>query len=165
MKAQDLVILLKIILLKDKNWKVIELSSALFLSQSEVSKGLERLVFCGLLDETKKNPSKTSFYEYLIHAVKYAFPVKPGRLSKGIPTSHSAPPLNSKIVSESKYVWPHLKGTIKGESIEPLYKGAPDAAIADSDLHEMLSLIDALRVGKAREQALAKEMLKKRIIG
>ena len=73
--------------------------------------------------------------------------------------------MKSKIVSDNKYVWPHLKGTVKGESIEPLYEKAPDAALVDPKLYEMLALIDSLRVGKVREQEIAKEELKKRILG
>jgi hypothetical protein len=165
MKPQDLVILLKIIILKNKEWKVTELASALFLSQSEVSKALERLVFSGLLDESKRVPSKNAIYDFIVNAVKFSFPVRPGRLLKGIPTSQRANPLNSKIVSDDKYVWAHLKGSVKGESIEPLYEKAPDAALIDPKLYEMLALIDALRVGKVREQEIAKEELKKRILG
>ena len=165
MKPQDLVILLKIIILQNKEWKVIELASALFLSQSEVSKALERLVFSGLLDESKRVPSKNAIYDFIVNAVKFSFPVRPERIAKGIPTSHSASPLKSKIVSDNKYVWPHLKGTVKGESIEPLYEKAPDAALVDPKLYEMLALIDSLRVGKVREQEIAKEELKKRILG
>jgi hypothetical protein len=164
MKPQDLVILLKIIILQNKDWKVVELASALYLSQSEVSKALERLVFSGLLDESKRVPSKNSIYNYIVNAVKFSFPIRPGRMVKGIPTSHSAPPLKSKIVSDDKYVWPHINGTTKGESIEPLYEKAPDAALEDIKLYEMLALIDSLRVGKVREQEIAKEELKKRIL-
>jgi hypothetical protein len=165
MKPQDLVILLKIIILQKKEWKVIELASALFLSQSEVSKALERLVFSGLLDESKRVPSKNAIYDFIVNAVKNTFPIRPGRISKGIPTSHTANPMKTKFVSDEKYVWPHLNGTVKGESIDPLYDKAPDAAIADSKLYEMLALIDSLRVGKVREQEIAKEELKKRILG
>lgn len=163
MKPQDLAILLKIISLKNCEWKVIELASSLFLSQSEVSKALERLVFSGLLDESKRVPAKNAIYDFIVNAVRYSFPVQPGRLLKGIPTSHSAPLFKSKIISDDKYIWPHLEGKIKGESIEPLYKNAPDAALADDRLYELLALVDVLRVGKVREQKIAKEELKKRI--
>ncbi len=165
MKPQDLVILLKIIILQNKEWKVVELASALFLSQSEVSKALERLVFSGLLDSSKRVPSKNAIFDFIVYAVKFSFPIKPGRVVKGIPTSHSASPLKSKIVSDDKYVWPHINGTVKGESIDPLYEKAPDAALVDNKLYEMLALIDSLRVGKVREQEIAKEELKKRILG
>ena len=63
-----------------------------------------------------------------------------------------------------KYIWPTEIGTIKGQSIEPLYAGAPAAASEDPVLYEMLALINALRVGQARERILAVDALKKRVL-
>lgn len=162
MKPQDLVILLKIIALGNEEWRVIDLASSLDLSQSEVSKALERLANSGLIDENKRVPARRALYDLIVNAVKYIFPVKPGGISRGIPTSHSANPLKSKVVSGSNYVWPSLEAKSKGESIEPLYKKLPQAALKDDKLYELLVLVDALRVGKVREQELAKNELKKR---
>ncbi len=111
---------------------------------------------------SKRVPAKNALYDLIVSSVKYIFPVRPGGISKGIPTSHSAKPLASKIVSNSKYVWPYVEGKIKGESIEPLYKNVPKAASNDPSLYELLVLVDALRVGRAREQEAAKKELKKR---
>jgi len=162
MKAQDIVILLKIIALEARGWTMLELSRSLYLSQSEVSKALERLAFSGLIDESKKLPAKNTLYDVIINSIKYLFPVKPNRILKGIATAHSAEPMSKKIVSDSKYVWPDVNGKIRGESIEPLYKNAPKAALEDKKLYEMLSIIDCLRVGKVREQKIAMVELKKR---
>ena len=73
----------------------------------------------------------------------------------GIPTSHSAPPLAKRIGSEEndQYVWPHDEGEVRGQGISPLYPTAPDAARRDAKLYELLALIDALRVGRARERS------------
>ena len=46
----------------------------------------------------------------------------------------------------------------------PLYKSVPEAALNDPLLHEMLALVDAIRVGSAREKKIAVEELKKRIL-
>lgn len=165
MKAQDLVILLKIILQKSPNWKVTDLAHELYLSQSEVSKALERLSFSGLLDETKKVPAKKSLYDLIVNGIQYIFPVKLGALQKGIPTAHSFGPLKSKVISKNILVWPHPEGKVRGESIEPLYKNVTKAAIQDEELHKLLALIDSLRVGKVREKEIAKKELEKRILG
>lgn len=162
MKPQDLVILLKIISLENKDWQVNDLARSLHLSQSEVSKGLRRLAFSGLLDENKKNPAKNSIYDLIVNSVRYIFPVKPGQVLKGIATAHSLAPLKNKIRSEINYVWPCVEGDMRGESIEPLYKNLPKAALEDQKLYELLALIDALRVGKVREQEIAKVELSKR---
>lgn len=161
-KPQDILILLKIASLKEKDWSMNDLARSLSLSQSEVSKGLDRLVFAGLIDESKRVPALNALYDVLVSSVRYFFPVKPGGIQRGIPTAHSAFPLSKKIRSESKYVWPSPEGTERGESIEPLYKSVPFAVLEDQKLYELLALVDALRVGKAREQQLAREELKKR---
>ncbi len=162
LKPQDLLILLKISSIKEKDWKMNDLARSLALSQSEVSKGLDRLVFAGLIDESKRIPALNALYDILVSSARYFFPVKPGGIQRGFPTAHSAPPLSKRIRSESKYVWPSPEGSDRGESIEPLYKTAPLAALEDKGLYELLALVDSLRVGKAREQQLAREELKKR---
>ena len=46
----------------------------------------------------------------------------------------------------------------------PLYPQAPEAVLQDPELHALLALIDALRVGQKREKTLAIGELKKRIL-
>ena len=82
---------------------------------------------------------------------------------RGWPTSHSAPPLSKKIVSEEQYVWPDPDGKVRGQAVEPLYYSVPHAVKNDPALYEMLALIDALRIGKAREKKLAADELNKRL--
>lgn len=61
-------------------------------------------------------------------------------------------------VSET-LVWPHPDGDVRGESFEPLYPTAVDAARRDERLYECLALVDALRTGRARERRLAIDLL------
>lgn len=165
MKAQDIIILLKIILLGKKSWRTTDLAHDLFLSQSEVSKGLKRLQEIKLYDANSKSVAKKAFYELLIVSISYFFPASVGKISKGVPTSIGQKVLKSKIVSDHQYIWPHINGTVKGESVSPLYPTVPDAAIKDEKLHDLLALIDALRIGRVREIKLAREELRKRIVG
>ena len=72
--------------------------------------------------------------------------------------------MNKQIQSDENFVWPHAKGNIKGQAITPLYKSVPEAALNDPLLHEMLALVDAIRVGSAREKKIAVEELKMRIL-
>lgn len=162
LKAQDIVILVKIIALENQDWNINNLSSSLGISQSEVSKALSRLALSGLIDETKKNPAKNSVFDVITSAIRFLFPVRPGQVLKGIPTAHSVPPLSKKIRSGVNYIWPDPNGTMRGESIEPLYKTVPKIVGEDKKFYEMMALIDAIRVGKSREQLLAKEELRKR---
>ena len=65
---------------------------------------------------------------------------------------------------EEQYVWPAMDGKVKGHSIRPLYAKLPDAAVKDKKFHELLALVDAIRVGRAREKSLAIGELRKRIL-
>jgi hypothetical protein len=81
-----------------------------------------------------------------------------------MPTAHAAPPLSAQISSEDlPPVWPDPKGTVRGLALKPLYRTVPKAAKSDPKLYELLALVDALRMGRARERKLAEEGLKHRL--
>ena len=61
------------------------------------------------------------------------------------------------------YVWPDPTGEVRGQAIEPLYRSVPIAAKNDEELYVLLSLIDAIRVGRVREQRLAQQELERRV--
>lgn len=164
MSPLDVVVLLKIIAYGNKEWKQLDMANDLSISQSEVSKSLVRSKFARLLDNSGKKVKRLSFIEFLLYGLPYVFPQQPGAILRGFATSHSAPPLNKIIQSNENYVWPSGKGNIRGQSIIPLYPTVPEAIQKDGKLYELLALIDALRVGKAREKELAILELKKRIV-
>ncbi|CAN5580352.1 hypothetical protein BH10BAC5_BH10BAC5_20420 [soil metagenome] len=163
MKPQDIVILLKIILLRNKSWNQRYLSETLIISQSEISESISRSEYSGLIYENGRKVVKPSLLEFLQYGICYIFPEKPGSIVRGMPTAHSAYPLNEKIISEENYVWPTAKGNFKGQSIIPLYPSVPEAAKLDPELYVLLALIDSLRFGKIREKNLAIEEIKIRL--
>jgi hypothetical protein len=117
------------------------------------------------LDESGKKVSKLALMEFLQYGIAYAFPAKPGPIVRGIPTAHSGPPLNTLIEpSGDEYVWPSATGQLRGQAISPLYKNVVKAVKGDHELHELLSLVDAIRVGRVREKQLAIAELKKRLL-
>lgn len=164
MKPQDIVILLKIIAINSENWHQKEMAEELGLSQSEISQSVARSVYAGLLHQKGKQVIKSTLLEFLNYGIAVVFPQHPGPIVRGIATAHSAMPLAAKIESNESYVWPYAKGNMRGQAIEPLYSTVPQAALKDQKLYELLALTDVLRVGKARERALAKEELKKRLL-
>lgn len=164
MSPLDVVVLLKIISMGNQLWNQKPLAEALFMSQSEISKSFKRSKYAGLLDSTGKNVRKLALMEFLQYGIAYVYPMQPGAIVRGIPTAHSAAPLRELIQSAEPYVWPSGKGTLRGQSIVPLYPSVVDAVQNDSKLHELLALVDSLRVGKAREKELAIAELKKRIL-
>jgi len=163
MSPHDIVVLLKIVSYDNQLWQQKAMAEALGISQSEISKSLQRSIFAGLLDPKGKKVMRLALLEFLQYGLRYVFPQKPGPVVRGVPTSHSAAPLNQDIQSTEHYVWPYSKGKIRGHSIIPLYNSVPEASLKDEKLHELLALIDALRVGRARERAMAIVELKKRL--
>ena len=163
MKPQDVVVLLKIIALDNDNWQQIPLAHSLKMSQSEVSQSVARSKYAGLLDDSGKKVMRQALYDFLLYGLAVVFPTKPGAVVRGITTAHSASPLNKEISSSEDYVWPFPKGNVRGHGITPLYATVPQAALDDEQLHALLALADALRVGKAREKNIAVQELKNRI--
>jgi hypothetical protein len=163
MRPQDIVILLKIVAIKKENWNNSDLAYQLKISGSEISEALNRCKIAGLIDSRKRQVNTRSFLEFLIYGLKYVFPAEPGAMVKGIPTAHSAPPISKSISQGDIYVWPYAKGTHRGQAIEPLYKTIPDIVKEDKFFYELLSITDALRVGRSREIKIAKSELEKRL--
>jgi hypothetical protein len=164
MRPLDVAVLLKIITYGDVDWKQQQISRDLHLSQSEISKSIARSKYAGLLDESGKQVRRLALMDFLEKGLAYVFPQRPGALVRGVPSSHSASPLAELIQSDEHFVWPSATGKLRGQAITPLYPQAPEAALQDPDLHALLALADALRVGQKREKQLAIGELKKRVL-
>jgi predicted transcriptional regulator len=163
MRPQDIVILLKIATFNDNHWFMKNLATELFISGSEVSESLHRSMIAGLLTSDKKKLMKQALLEFLQYGIKYVYPQRPGPMVRGIATAYSAAPLSHLIQSKEPVVWPYAEGNLRGQAIEPLHPSVPRACLKDIKLYELLALVDALRIGRAREQKLAIEALKIRI--
>ncbi len=164
MQGQDIVLLLKLVLAKGKPILSKDLARELFLSPSEISKSLQRSREAGLiyLSDTEKRVNRPALVELLLHGMRYVFPPQKGGLTRGVPTGASVEPLSASFPADTEppSVWPYAEGTTRGLSLRPLYKGAPQAALLDKDLHQLLALCDAIRDGRTRERNLASTMLK-----
>ena len=82
-----------------------------------------------------------------------------------MPTAWAAPNLSSKFSSSDQLppVWSDPEGQMQGVAVEPLYASAPGAARRDPELYHLLALVDALRMGRARERAFAEKELGERL--
>ena len=164
MRPQDIVVLLKIISIKDVNWRNIDIANAIKISPSEVSEALNRCKIARLNENKKRKVNINSFEEFLVYGLKYVFPTEPGAIVTGVPTAHSASPIKEHISSNAEvYVWGNAKGTHRGQAIEPLYKSLPQIAQDDKLFYELLTIVDTIRVGRVREIKIAIEELKKRL--
>ncbi len=164
MRSHDIIILLKISMQNDDKWYIKDIAHDLRISQSEVSESLNRSKIAGLISEDKKILMEKNLLEFLEHGLRYVYPAEAGSIQRGMPTTHSAPPLNNIIFSNETYVWPWGKGKERGQAIEPLHPEVPEVCSRDPVLYELLALVDALRLGRAREKKYTIEELKKRII-
>jgi hypothetical protein len=200
MKSQDILILLKLICMQQRdnspelqaeeiyalqNSKLQEgvgdivsfndrysargLAAVLGISKTEVNASINRSVDVGMAiyDRITNHPkaNKKAILDFIVSGLKYVFPAKPAEMTRGIPTSFSAPVLKDELKSagEYKYVWPDVNGHEKGQSVKPLFKSVPLAVKQDQRLYEYLALIDAIRLGNPREENLAIHILEEKL--
>jgi len=163
MRPHDIVVLLKIASKGEEKWLMKDLAYELEISASEISESINRSVLAGLVSKDKQSLNKLSLLDFLKSGLQYVFPQQPGAIVRGMETAHSASPLKQQISSDESYVWPYAKGNIRGQAIEPLHPKVPHASLKDEKFYELISLTDAIRVGKVREKKLAIEMIKERI--
>lgn len=164
LKPQDLLVLLKAAAHPGTRWTYAGLAEALSMSASEVHASVKRAVASGLASSAGRgewSPVLPALQEFVLHGVRYVWPAELGTAKRGIPTSFGAAPLADKLTAApgEAPVWPDPGGTAKGPSVSPIYRTAPQAALADPALHRLLALLDALRIGRARERALAAQLL------
>lgn len=168
LKPQDLLVLFKVAAHPPQRWTYAALGEALSMSASEVHASVKRAVAAGLAVMRGRgdwSPVRPALLEFALHGVRYVWPAVPGPVKRGVPTGFGAEPLAGKITAASGEapVWAHATGSAKGPSLSPIYRTAPTAALADPALYRLLALQDALRAGRARERALAAELLLKEL--
>ncbi len=172
LKAQDVLVLLKLVASPDPEPSFNRLAVELDRSPSEVHQAIQRARHAGLLTTEARKVGKHGKFvtshallEFLVHGLKYVFPAERGGETRGMPTAHAAPPLAQKFAHaanrELPPVWPDPEGNVRGLEFSPLYRSAPSAAKRDVELYRLLALVDALRGGRARERQLAQRELTK----
>jgi hypothetical protein len=166
LKPQDLLVLLWLVAHADEPWSYAHVAAALRMSSAEVHAALKRAAHAGLYSAADRRPVRAALREFLVHGVRYAFAPKRLGVTRGVPTAHAAPALASRLAArpdDLPLVWPDAEGDVRGEGLEPIYRSAPQAARADPRLYHLLALLDALRVGRARERKIAQELLEKEL--
>lgn len=161
-KPQDIVIALKLCLSGvDRSFAV--LAGELGMSASEVHGACSRLIEARLLDPETRRPRRKALQEFLRSGVPYAFPAQLGELTRGVPTAWAAPAMAGKVSVDDAVipVWPDPDGAKQGAAVEPLYRSVPVAAKNDPALYDLLALVDALRIGRARERKFAEQELER----
>lgn len=132
-------------------------------STSSAHRAVGRLEQAGLLIPGERSVNREALREFLVHGVRYAFPPVRGPETRGMPTAWSAPSLEGVLPRGPSVVWPTDGGTQRGEALAPLSGKVPEASRRDPWLYEALALVDAIRLGQARDRQLAAERLEQRI--
>lgn len=163
LKPQELLVLLKVCAHPDRKYTFAALAQELAMSAAEVHASVKRATGAGLVNQRGRgdwSPIRPALLEFLVHGARYAFPAQLGPVKRGVPTAYGAEPLASQLQNSGDVpVWAHPEGSARGPSISPIYRTAPQAALADSALHRLLALLDGLRIGRVRERELAARLL------
>jgi len=165
LKPQDVVVLLKLVTIGDRRWTYSGLAGELGMSASEAHAAIRRLSAAHLFLPDSSTVFHGNTVEFLVSGVRYAFPPEWATQTAGLPTAYAAPPLSAQIIPGRALppVWQSPHGNTVGIALQPLYRSVPDAAYQDPQLYELLALVDALRIGRARERILAAQMIKDRV--
>ena len=161
LRPGDVAVALELALRPDQG--LVPLATAVGISLGEAHNAVRRLRASELLRPDARHVMVQSLLDFLIHGVRYAFPGVLGSEVRGVPTAWSAPPLAADFRGADIVVWPSSSGKVRGECLTPLYGGAPGVAESHPDLYELLALVDAVRVGRARERNRATALLRARL--
>ena len=161
LKPHDVAVALQLTLEPEATYR--RLAESAGLSQGEVHNAVKRLTQARLVAAGTRTVNRRALLEFLSAGVPYAFAEVPGPETRGVPTAHAAPPLVVEFSDAPAFVWPHVQGTVRGQAIKPLYPAATATVAHNSALYELLALVDALRVGRARERQRALQILTARL--
>lgn len=169
-KPQDTLLALKYWSLRRSGQRlaVRDLALSLDISASEVSKGARRLLAARLLVEREGayHAEANALTEWLSYGARYTFPVEEKGYGRGMGTGWTCELVKSDIVPPTPgTIWASAGGRQEGVIVEPIYRSVPLAASKDPMLYEALALVDAIRMGRPRELAIARASLKILITG
>jgi len=83
LRPLDVLVLAKLLTYQDRRPSIAHMSVELSISSSEIHAALKRLALCHLVsnNEDGNRPLLEAVEEFLVHGVKYAFPVKRGEVT------------------------------------------------------------------------------------
>jgi hypothetical protein len=164
LKPLDIVVALQLTLAPETTFS--DLAAAVGISHGEAHKSVGRLQASRLTRPGRRAVSSAKLMAFISAGVPIAFPATFGAESRGVPTAHSAPPFLSHVsVDADPLVWADPEGPLRGASLVPLFPKASALARSNVPLYELLTLVDSIRIARARESDLATDLLRERIMG
>jgi len=163
LKPQDILVCLDVALHDDRR-SYAAIAAHLHMSVGAAHAAIQRSIEAQLLDEAGR-PIVPNLLEFIVYGARYAFFTKLGRVTRGVPTGVAAPHVQDWITGhqESIWVWPDPHGSVRGQSVEPLFPTVPQTAMECEGLHLSLAMVDLLRVGSARQRAVAVDALERQL--
>lgn len=141
----------------------VSLAESTGISSGECHNAVRRLRLARMMMAEERRPAREVLQDFLVHGAPFAFPPVVGSTTIGVPTAHSSPAFRVLVETTDGFVWPQAEGDARGRSLIPLFPGAPALSIKNPALYEMLTIIDALRVGSTRVRKIAAELLAARL--
>lgn len=161
LRPHDICVALQLVLTPSFSYR--ELAQDVGLSLGETHNSVKRLGQARLYMADPSKVNVPALLDLLVHGVPYVFPGQLGPDTQGVPTAHSGPALAKRLSGVDVIVWPSADGEIRGHALTPLCASAPDLAQRNEGLYRWLTLVDALRVGRARDRTLARDILKEEL--
>ena len=159
LSAADLLVVLKLAAHQGAFPAVRQLERELGLSKSSVANSLNRLRHFDLVkadQHGRRRVNRLALRDFLEHAVRWVAPATVGDFELGLPTAHSAEVLARKLSGdEDPLVLPLPHGPSRGRAVSPIHPKAPEAANKDPELLRLLAIVDAFRLGRARDREVA----------
>jgi hypothetical protein len=146
------------------DWTYRSLAGRLEVPHAVVQRALARARNADLYLPERREVHLPHFKELAVHALRFVAPAQLGPLVPGVPAAWAAEPMASAIRSSGEDpppVWPHARGEVRGQAIEPLHPAAPEAIETWLRLGEILSALDSFRAGDPRVRKVAGEILSK----
>lgn len=159
LRPQDLAVLLYLVLQPLKSYG--HLAAMLGISKGSAHAAVARLIRSGLVHRVGRDGAEAATgpaLEFLQFGAAYAFAPDTVPRARGVPTGFLAladSPLGEPL-DVVPAVWPSQLGETMGMGVTPLVRAAPDIRLRDPRLYHLLALVDALRLGDARERELAR---------
>lgn len=160
----DVAVALRLVLVPEDRYE--PMAIALATSTSAVHRSVARLQHAGICGPGSRTVREDALTEFLVHGVRYAFPAVHGPERQGLPTACAHPDVAGALGGEEQVrplVWPMEGGSMRGETLVPLFNGVTKVASRDARLHQLLACVDVLRIGTAHQRSIAEALLRREI--
>lgn len=146
-------------------WTYTQLAAELGMSASVVHGALGRLREGRIWLAGDRVVDRMRLTLFLVYGLPVMAPVILGEETRGVLAAWAAEPLAAEFpVEDVPPVWPNPSGRVRGRALQPLHRGAVQAASHSPALARRLALVDALRLGGgARLERRAAELLAKEL--